>query len=193
MKSIPYGSLCPWWPAWVRLNRSMKSNLYFTEFFPVAFLTQVFYCYRIAILTKSKYAVTAIILVREKLFNSRTIFPLKLWPCLPLQLSISQLGSAIEMTLQTRAAMFLPDILGTKMSLITIGVWFTQLIVVLYLIMIFILDLGDNHRWLWHDNCSHHGIPCALKLNSFNTKMVSDCWLSIQIAQNARHGLSGNT
>ena len=58
------------------LSNSMP---YFTKIlFVVALLTQVFYCYRIAILTKSKYAVTAIILVREKLFNSRTIFPLKL-------------------------------------------------------------------------------------------------------------------
>ncbi|KJA25580.1 hypothetical protein HYPSUDRAFT_407955 [Hypholoma sublateritium FD-334 SS-4] len=66
----------------------------------IALLTQVFYCYRIAILTKAKYAVAVIAM-----------------------LSISQLGLAIATAIQTKEAALVPNVLGTKISLITIGIW----------------------------------------------------------------------
>ena len=80
----------------------------------------MFYCYRVAILTKSKYAVGAIAAVREKAARN----------CVELshnfQLSIAQLGAAIATALQARAAVLIINILGTKISLITIGVCFSQ-------------------------------------------------------------------
>ena len=42
-----------------------KPIVHFTEIFVVALLTQVFYCYRVAILTQSKFAVAVIIMVRD--------------------------------------------------------------------------------------------------------------------------------
>ena len=38
--------------------------------FSVAFLTQVFYCYRIAILTRSRYAVVLIAMVGDKVLSA---------------------------------------------------------------------------------------------------------------------------
>ncbi|KJA25579.1 hypothetical protein HYPSUDRAFT_37627 [Hypholoma sublateritium FD-334 SS-4] len=66
----------------------------------IALLTQAFYCYRTAILTKSKYAVAAIVI-----------------------LSILQVGAATAVAMQTREAKLLTSILGTEISLITIGIW----------------------------------------------------------------------
>ena len=56
---------------------------------------------------------------------------------------MSQLGASIATTIQTRAAMFLPNILGTQISLITIGVIslsssFT------FLTRVLVLDLGSE-------------------------------------------------
>ena len=87
--------------------------------FVVALLTQVFYCYRIAVFTKSKYAVAAIVMVQDKLLSA----VLSSLPGLYLsQLSVLELGASIATAMQTRAARFLPDILKTKTSLITIGI-----------------------------------------------------------------------
>ena len=44
----------------------LNPTVRFTEIFIVALLTQVFYCYRIAKLTKSRNAVAAIAMVRYK-------------------------------------------------------------------------------------------------------------------------------
>ena len=41
--------------------------LYFTEHYVVAFLTQVFYSYRIAVFTRSKYAAAVTVIVGDKL------------------------------------------------------------------------------------------------------------------------------
>ena len=41
--------------------------LYFTEHYVVAFLTQVFYSYRIAVFTRSKYAAAVTVMVGDKL------------------------------------------------------------------------------------------------------------------------------
>ena len=90
--------------------------------FVVALLTQVFYCYRVAILTKSKCAVAIIIMVRDTAQEFAVFDYFLLWLGALLQLSIAQLGAAIATAIQTRAAIFLPNILGTKPFLITIGV-----------------------------------------------------------------------
>ena len=42
----------------------------FTEIVVAAFLTQAFYCYRVSVLTKSKYAVAVIFMVRDQLYYS---------------------------------------------------------------------------------------------------------------------------
>ena len=80
----------------------------------------MFYCYRVAILTKSKYAVGAIAAVREKAARN----------CVDIshnfQLSIAQLGAAIATALQARAAVLIINILGAEISLITIGVCLPQ-------------------------------------------------------------------
>ena len=61
------------WLEYVRTNLGYLT-VYYTEIFAVALLTQMFYCYRIAVLTKSKYAVIAITLVREKLLSAVVFF-----------------------------------------------------------------------------------------------------------------------
>ena len=50
-------------------------TVHFTEIFVVALLTQVFYCYRIAKLTRSRYAVAAIAMVRYKSLSGAFCFP----------------------------------------------------------------------------------------------------------------------
>ncbi len=44
-------------------------TLYLTENCVVALLTQVFYSYRIAVFTRSKYAVSVTVMVRDKLLS----------------------------------------------------------------------------------------------------------------------------
>lgn len=48
-----------------------NSIVYFPHITAVALLTQAFYCYRTAILTKSKYAVALIIMVRNRVLAAR--------------------------------------------------------------------------------------------------------------------------
>ena len=53
-------------PLMTGLSMSISNlTVYCAEIFVVALLTQVFYCYRVAILTKSKCAVAIIIMVRD--------------------------------------------------------------------------------------------------------------------------------
>lgn len=114
-------------PLMTGLSMSISNlTVYCAEIFVVALLTQVFYCYRVAILTKSKCAVAIIIMVRDTAQEFAVFDYFLLWLGALLQLSIAQLGAAIATAMQTRAAMFLPNILRTKISLITIGVWFGQ-------------------------------------------------------------------
>ncbi len=62
----------PFITSWSRLNRI--TAVCFNQISVVAFLTQVFYCYRIAILSKSKYAVVSIIAVRHCVTRTYIIF-----------------------------------------------------------------------------------------------------------------------
>ena len=48
----------------------LSLTLHLTEHSAVALLTQVFYCYRIAVFTKSKCAVAAIVMVQDKLSSA---------------------------------------------------------------------------------------------------------------------------
>ena len=53
----------------------LNPTVRFTEIFIGALLTQVFYCYRIAKLTRSRYAVAAIAMVRYKSLSGAFCFP----------------------------------------------------------------------------------------------------------------------
>ncbi len=95
---------------------------FLTEIFVVALLIQMFYCYRIFILSKSKYAVTVIATVRTILSTILLSFVTWVLPGAQLQLSIVQLAAATATAIQTKAAKFLPDVLGTRTIFITLGV-----------------------------------------------------------------------
>ena len=101
---------------------NFKASVWLSKIFAVALTARIFYCYRAAVLTKSRCAVALIAMVRGVPFYSAS---LSRYSRTSYQLAVTQFGSASAVAMQARSAGLITNLLRTKINVITVGVSLT--------------------------------------------------------------------
>ena len=111
-------------PVYIIFHRPLTTMCLCYHEISVSALAQGFYCYRAAILTKSKYAVCLIgmVVIHNKCCSPAASAHCAEFPCFSEQLSLCQLGAAIALALEAKEAAVATKLYATNRTFITIGV-----------------------------------------------------------------------